>query len=107
MSPSWITVVIFLHRKMKKVYFFGFLLFKYTECFFLTGTPINVLSVRLHSKFHQKNSKCQGRMATPKQMNFWRSSKGGGVIFNPKIYVADLDLYIGLYQNENDTKGSV
>jgi len=22
-------------------------------------------------------------------MNFWKSAKGGGVIFNPKIYIAD------------------
>ena len=35
----------------------------------------------------------KGRMGTPIRMNFQKSSKGGGeVIFNPKIYVADLDL---------------
>ena len=32
----------------------------------------------------------KGRAASPKRMNFWKSSKrGGGVISNPKIYVAD------------------
>ena len=30
-----------------------------TGCFFLTGPPIKVLSVRLHSKSYQKSSKCQ------------------------------------------------
>ena len=28
-------------------------------------------------------------MALPNGMNFRKSAKGGGVIFNPKIYVAD------------------
>ena len=27
----------------------------------------------------------------PKRMNFLKTSKGGGVIFNPKIYGADLE----------------
>ena len=34
----------------------------------------------------------KGRAASPKRMNFWKSSKRGGeggVISNPKIYVAD------------------
>ena len=34
----------------------------------------------------------KGRVRVPKQMNFWKGSKGGGgegVIFNPKIYNAD------------------
>ena len=31
----------------------------YTGCLFLTRTPITVLSIRLHSKSHQKSSKCQ------------------------------------------------
>ena len=31
----------------------------------------------------------KGRVPLPNQVNFWKSSKGGGgVIFNPKIYVA-------------------
>ena len=39
-------------------------------------------------------------MGPPKRMNFRKSSKeGGGVIFNPKIYTADVGLH------ENDTKG--
>ena len=29
------------------------------DCDFLTGAPLKVLSVRLHSKSHQKSSKCQ------------------------------------------------
>ena len=28
-------------------------------------------------------------MAAPNRMNFQKSSKGGGIIFNPKIYAAD------------------
>ena len=33
----------------------------------------------------------KGRVGQTKQMNFRKTSKGGrGVIFNPKIYVADL-----------------
>ena len=34
----------------------------------------------------------KGRVRVPKRINFWKSSKGGGggVIFNPKIYVADV-----------------
>ena len=35
-------------------------------------------------------SQAKGRVAVPKQMNFRKSSKGGGLIFNPKIYIADL-----------------
>ena len=31
----------------------------------------------------------KGKTAVPNQINFRKSSKGGGVIFNPKIYVAD------------------
>ena len=32
----------------------------------------------------------KGRILLPKRMNFWKSAKGGGggVIFNPKIYIA-------------------
>ena len=36
----------------------------------------------------------KGRIPLPKRMNFRKSSKGGGgVIFNPKIYVADFCHY--------------
>ena len=31
----------------------------------------------------------KGRIPLTNQMNFWKSSKKGGVIFNPKIYLAD------------------
>ena len=31
----------------------------------------------------------KGRVRLPNQMNFWKSAKGGGVIFNPKLYIAD------------------
>ena len=31
----------------------------------------------------------KGRVRLPNQMNFWKRAKGGGVIFNPKIYIAD------------------
>ena len=31
----------------------------------------------------------KGRVRLPNQMNFWKSAKGGGVTFNPKIYIAD------------------
>ena len=34
---------------------------------------------------------CKGRMAAPNQMNFRKSSKGGGRIFNPKIHIADFE----------------
>ena len=30
-----------------------------------------------------------GRMAVPNRMHLWKSSKGEGVIFNPKIYISD------------------
>ena len=30
-----------------------------------------------------------GRVKLPKQMNFRKSFEGGGVIFNPNIYIAD------------------
>ena len=30
-----------------------------------------------------------GRVPLPNWMIFWKSAKGGGIIFNPKIYVAD------------------
>ena len=32
----------------------------------------------------------KGRIRLPKRMIFWKTSKGGGVIFNPKKDVADL-----------------
>ena len=31
----------------------------------------------------------EGRVRLPNGMNFQKSAKGGGVIFNPKIYIAD------------------
>ena len=31
----------------------------------------------------------KGRIPLPNRMNFWKSAKGGGVIFNSKIYIAD------------------
>ena len=35
-------------------------------------------------------SSTKGRVTLPKRMNFQKNSKrGGGIIFNPKIYVAD------------------
>ena len=37
-------------------------------------------------------------------MNFQKNSKYQ--VFNLKIYVADLDLKIGLFQHESDTKGT-
>ena len=36
---------------------------------FLTGAPLKVLSVRLHSKSHQKSSKCQN-LLTEKTCDF-------------------------------------
>ena len=54
----------------------------------------------------------KGCLTHPKRMNFWKSSEGGevggggGVIFNPKIYIADFGPLIGPFQHENDTKGS-
>ena len=38
---------------------------------FLTGTPLKVLSVRLHSKSHQKSSKCQN-LLTEKKLEIFR-----------------------------------
>ena len=49
----------------------------------------------------------KGKTAVPNQINFRKSSKGGGVIFNPKIYVADFwnfkqgILIMKLIQNSN------
>ena len=42
---------------------------------------------------------CWARMAVPNRMNFWKSSKGRGVIFYPKIHIADfgpLGLFSGV-----------
>ena len=36
--------------------------------FFLTGAPLKVLSVRFHSKFHQKSSMCQNLLT---EKNLW------------------------------------
>ena len=50
---------------------------------------------------------CRGRVALPNRMNFRKSAKGGGVNFNPKIYVADFwnfrqgFLIMKLIQNSN------
>ena len=35
-----------------------------------------------------KRAHAKGRIPLPNRMNFWKSDKGGGVIFNPKIYIA-------------------
>ena len=48
-----------------------------------------------------------GRMAVPNRMHLWKSSKGEGVIFNPKIYISDFGnfkqgfLIMKLIQNSN------
>ena len=48
----------------------------------------------------------KGRVRLPNQMNFWKSAKGGGVIFNPKNCIADFGNFLGflimkLIQNSN------
>ena len=49
----------------------------------------------------------KGRVPLPNRMNFEKSAKGGAVIFNPKIYVADFGnskqgfLSMNLIQNRN------
>ena len=45
-------------------------------------------------------------MTAPNRINFWTSPKGGGgVIFNPKIYVADFGNFkAGLFEYEIYTK---
>ena len=50
----------------------------------------------------------KGRVSPPKRMNFRKSSRGeGGVIFNPKIYIAKFGpLNRAFFQNENGIKGS-
>ena len=35
----------------------------------------------------------KGRVTLPNQLNFGESYKGGGVIFDPKIYVADFGYF--------------
>ena len=45
-----------------------------TGCFFLNGTPLKFLSVRLHSKCHQKSSKCQN-LLTGKNLWFLGGSQ--------------------------------
>ena len=41
-------------------------------------------------EFSEKSISLRGG-SSPNRMNFWKTAKGGqGVIFNPKIYVADL-----------------
>ena len=37
---------------------------------------------------HSHTYNVWGRIAIPKRTNFWKSSEGGGVVSNPKIYVA-------------------
>ena len=39
--------------------------------------------------FQKLSSPHKGRVRLPNRMNFRKSAKGGGVNFNPKIYVAD------------------
>ena len=41
-----------------------------------------------------KNAICnvqKGRISLSNRMNFWKRARGGGVIFDPKIYVADFE----------------
>ena len=42
----------------------------YYTGFFLTGAPLKVISVRLHSKSHQKSSKCQNLLTEKKLVIF-------------------------------------
>ena len=38
-------------------------------------------------------------------MNFWKCAEGGGVIFNPKIYIADFGNFKqGFFEQEIDKK---
>ena len=49
----------------------------------------------------------KGSSTFPNRMNFRKSSeRGGGAIFNPKIYIAKFGPLKGLFQHENDIKGS-
>ena len=41
------------------------------------------------SVLHKVPFDSKGRVALPNRMNFRKSSKGGGHIFNPKIYIPD------------------
>ena len=67
-------------------------------------------SFRKHMPSHLMVCVCvcshtKGRLPLPKQMNFRKSSKGGvGVIFNPKIYVADFCHYRRYFGHEFQKK---
>ena len=39
----------------------------------------------------------KGQVTLPKRINFWKSSKVGGVIFNPKFLLQISDFYTGLF----------
>ena len=49
----------------------------------------------------------EGQMVSTKRVNFRKSSKrGGGVIFNPKIHVADFGNFKRGFEHEIDKKKS-
>ena len=66
-----------------------------------------LISPLSHLKSGGLLDKDKGRVAAPNRMNFRKSAKGGGAIFNPKVYVTDFGnfkqgfLIMKLIQNSN------
>ena len=49
----------------------------------------------------------KGSLLLPKQMNFWKSLKGGWGSFPiQKVMLQNVDLYKGIFQHKMDTQGS-
>ena len=49
--------------------------------------------------------RCKGRVALPNRMSFRKSAKGEGVIFNPKVSIANFGNFKqGFFDHEIDTK---
>ena len=58
-------------------------------------------------EFYTSDDNDKGGVVLPNPKNFWKNAKGGGVIFNPKIYMADFGnskegvLIMKMIQNSN------
>ena len=70
-----------------------------------------ITSILTLTMFHRSSCKCGEwvRDGSNYQIRwiFEKVPKGGGVIFNPKIYIAKFGPLKGLFQHENDIKGSL
>ena len=75
------------------------------HCHNAVSSTILILIIKFLVFTRDSVAPSKGRLPLPKRMNFQKSSKGGGgVIFNPKIYVADFCHYRRCFGHEFQKK---